>query len=142
MAELAGRVGDGYISTKPDPDLLAAFRSGGGQGKPTQAGYKVCWDTDAKRAQQTAHRLWANEQLPGELAQELPTAQHFEQASGLVTEAMVAEALVCGDDVEAHQAAMRTYIDAGYDEIYVNQIGDNHEGFFSFYRDQILPKIR
>ena len=56
-AELAGRVGDGYISTKPDPDLLAAFRSGGGQGKPTQAGYKVCWDTHAKRAQQTAHRL-------------------------------------------------------------------------------------
>jgi G6PDH family F420-dependent oxidoreductase len=140
-AELAGTVGDGYISTKPDPDLLSAFRSAGGHGKPTQAGYKVCWGADAEQARRTAHRLWANEQLPGELAQELATPQHFEQASSLVTEDMVGGALACGDDAEAHQAALRRYIDAGYDEIYVNQIGDNHEGFFAFYRDQILPKV-
>jgi G6PDH family F420-dependent oxidoreductase len=140
-AQLAGRIGDGYISTMPDPELLKAFRSAGGQGKPTQAGYKVCWARDRQQARRTAHRLWANDKLPGELAQELPTPEHFEQASTLVTEEMVGEALACGDDVDEHLNAMRAYIDVGYDEVYVNQIGDNHEGFFAFYRDQVLPKV-
>lgn len=45
-AALAGRIGDGYISTQPDADLLRAFREAGGEGKATQAGYKVCWSRD------------------------------------------------------------------------------------------------
>ncbi|MFF5014885.1 hypothetical protein [Streptomyces sp. NPDC001165] len=46
----------------------------------------MCWGTDRREAVRTAHRLWANEQLPGELAQILPTPRHFERASELVTE--------------------------------------------------------
>jgi hypothetical protein len=37
-------------------------------------------------------KLWPTEQLPGELAQILPTPAHFEQAVELVSEDMVAEA--------------------------------------------------
>lgn len=68
-ATLAGRIGDGFVSTIPDPELLSAFRASVGDGKPTSAGTKVCWGTDEAAARRTAHRLWANEQLAGELAQ-------------------------------------------------------------------------
>jgi G6PDH family F420-dependent oxidoreductase len=63
-AELAGRIGDGYITTSPDKGLIARFRDSGGNGKPLEAGYKVCWGTDDDTCVRTAHRLWANSGVP------------------------------------------------------------------------------
>jgi hypothetical protein len=90
----------------------------------------------------TAHRLWATQGLPGELAQVLPTPAHFEQASQLVTEEMTRESTVCGDDVDEHVEQFGKYAQAGYDEIYVSQMGHEYDGFFRFYRDEVLPRVR
>ena len=76
-------VGDGYCTVGPDAESVARFRSGGGAGKLIQGGLKVCWGKDEDQARELVHRLWANEGLPGELAQILPTPAHFEQASEL-----------------------------------------------------------
>jgi G6PDH family F420-dependent oxidoreductase len=141
-AALAGRIGDGFICTKPEAELVQTFRDSGGGRRTAQGGYKVCWGPDAAAARRTAHRKWPNEQLPGELAQVLPTPRHFEQASTLVTAEMIGEALVCGDDVDAHVEQFRAYRDAGYDEVYINQIGPDQEGFFGFYADKVLPQLR
>jgi len=137
---LAGRIADGYVNTSPDADMLAAYREAGGRG-PAQAGTKVCWAESEAEARRTAHRIWPNEVLPGELAQVLPTPEHFEQASSLVTEDMVAEAVPCGPDPERHAAALQEYLDAGYDEVYVQQIGTDQEGFLRFYEREILPRF-
>ena len=138
---LAGRIADGYVNTSPDADMLAAYREAGGRG-PAQAGTKVCWAESEAEARRTAHRTWPNEVLPGELAQVLPTPEHFEQASSLVTEDMVAEAVPCGPDPERHAAAIQEYLDAGYDEVYVQQIGTDQKGFLRFYEREILPRFR
>jgi hypothetical protein len=89
----------------------------------------------------TVHRLWPNEQLPGELAQILPTPEHFEQASTLVTEEMIADAVVCGDRPDDHIDAVQEYAQAGFDEVYVNQIGPHQAQFFGAYRAEILPRL-
>ena len=141
-AELAGRIGDGFITMQPDSDLVEAFREGGGAGKPVLGGLKVCWNPDRDQAVKTVHRLWPTELLPGELAQILPTPTHFEQASQLVTEQQVANAVVCGDEVAQHVDAVRAYVDAGFDEVFVGQIGQEYRGFFDFYRDQVLPQLQ
>ncbi|HLK43790.1 MAG TPA: LLM class F420-dependent oxidoreductase [Thermoleophilia bacterium] len=141
-ARLAGRIGDGYVSTMPDTELMREFREHGGEGKVTQGGYKVCWGRDRDEAVKTAHARWANELLPGELAQVLPQPSHFEQASTLVTPEMVGEKIVCGDDADAHLQMLSEYADAGYDEIYVNQIGPDQRGFFDFYAKRILPQFK
>jgi G6PDH family F420-dependent oxidoreductase len=146
-ATLAGRIGDGYISTMPDTDLLGTFRSAGGAGKPTQAGYKVCWSDDDDAAVATAHRLWANSGLPGECAQVLPSPRHFEQLSQLVTPDMTRESIAYGNDVQRHVQAFRPFADAGFDEVYISQMGGTDpassvEGFFRFYRDSVLPELR
>ncbi|MFJ6216065.1 LLM class F420-dependent oxidoreductase [Streptomyces sp. NPDC092296] len=140
-AALAGRIGDGFVTMAPDVELVERFRKSGGADKPVIGGTKVCWSTDAARARSTAHRLWATEQLPGELAQLLPTPAHFAQASQLVTEEMVGSSVVCGDDVAEHAAALREYTAAGFDEVYVAQIGPDQRGFFDFYRSQVLPQL-
>jgi G6PDH family F420-dependent oxidoreductase len=138
--ELAGRVGDGYVTTMPDTQLIERFRSAGGEGKPVQAGTKVCYAGDEAEARRTAHRLWPNEVLPGELAQVLSTPEHFQQATELVTEEMVAEAVPCGPDLDRHVAALQEFADAGVDELYVQQIGGGQE-FFDVYEREVLPRF-
>ncbi len=145
--ELAGRIGDGFISTSPDREGLQQFRDAGGAGKPAQAGYKVCWGRDPEACVDTAHRLWANSGVPGELSQVLPSPKHFEQVSSLVTKDMTRDALAHGPDADDHVAAFRPFAEAGFDEIYLSQIGgrdDNSDiaGFFDFYRDEVLPALR
>ncbi|MFJ3715269.1 LLM class F420-dependent oxidoreductase [Streptomyces sp. NPDC090057] len=138
---LAARVGDGYITMMPDEEMVTQFRKGGGGAKPVSGGTKVCYGTDRDECVRTVRRLWYNELLPGEMGQVLPSPRHFEQLADLVTEDMVREKSVCGDDVDEHVAALRAFGDAGFDRVYVNQIGADQKGFFDFYRTKVLPRL-
>jgi G6PDH family F420-dependent oxidoreductase len=140
-AELAGRLADGFICVKPDAELLKTFRSAARTDKVAQGGLKVCWAPDEAQARRTAYRLWPNDLIPGEAAQLLPLPRHFNQLAELVTEEMVGESVACGPDPERHIGALGAFVDAGYDEVYVNQIGPDQEGFFSFYAEQVLPEL-
>lgn len=86
--------------------------------------------------------IGANEALPGELAQVLPTPEHFEQASTLVDEEQATSGIPCGPDVERHLDAIRAYGAAGFDELYINQIGPDQAAFFDAYEREILPRAR
>jgi len=139
--ELAARIGDGYCTAGPDAESVELFRARARQGTFVQGGLKVCWDEDEGNARKTVHRLWPNEALPGELAQILPTPEHFEQASELVTEEMVASEVPCGPDVDRHVEAIKAYEDAGFDELYISQIGPEQDAFFEAYRERVLPRL-
>ncbi|MFI0350021.1 LLM class F420-dependent oxidoreductase [Actinomadura sp. 9N407] len=141
-AAAAGRIGDGFMTSKPDPDLIRAFRDAGGEGKPLMAGLKACWGPDEAQAVKTAHRLWKNEQIPGQAGQELPLPAHFAQVAQLVPEDTVRDAVPCGPQVDRHLQAIRPLVDAGFDEIYINQIGPEPDGFFDFYHREVLPRLR
>jgi G6PDH family F420-dependent oxidoreductase len=141
-AELAGRIGDGLCTTMPDAEIISTFRGSGGGDKPVQAGTKVNWGRDADAALDEAHRLWGNEGLPGQLAQILPRPQDFEDAMSLVPRSATAEAFTCGPDTDAHVAQLRQYVEAGADEVYVQQIGPDFEGFFAAYEKEVLPALR
>jgi hypothetical protein len=71
----------------------------------------------------------------------LPLPAHFQQAASLVTEDMVAEGIACGPDPERHIKAITEYLEAGFDEVYVNQIGPDQEGFFDFQARELLPRL-
>jgi hypothetical protein len=55
---------------------------------------------------------------------------------------MTGESIVCGPEVDQHVATIRAYVDAGYDEVYVNQIGPDQEAFFAAYAKDVLPQLR
>jgi G6PDH family F420-dependent oxidoreductase len=137
---LAARVADGLISTQPDRESLERYAAEGGKGL-RQGGLKVCWGRDEQAARKTAFELWPNNLLPGQLAQELALPSHFDQATQLVTEDEVAELIPCGPDPERHLASIRQYLDAGFDEVYVSQIGDDQAGFFDFWRRELAPRL-
>jgi G6PDH family F420-dependent oxidoreductase len=141
-AELAGRIGDGMCTTMPDAELIKTFRDSGGGSKSVQTGTKVNWGSDAAAALAEAHRVWGNEALPGQLAQTLPRPQDFQDAMSLVPEGLIAEAMTCGPDVDQHVTQLREFVDAGADEVYVQQIGPDFDGFFTAYEKDVLPALR
>jgi G6PDH family F420-dependent oxidoreductase len=138
--ELAARIGDGYVATSTDAEMVEQYRSQGGTG-PCMSSLKVCWGADEAAARKLAHELWPNSGLPGELAQILPTPAHFEQAATLVTEEAATESMAIGPDPEVHVAALQEYLDAGWDEVYVQQIGPDQQGFCDFYRTEVFPRL-
>ncbi len=145
--DLAGRIGDGFITTAPDEDGIKQFRTAGGEGKPVHAGYKVCWGNDDEQCIEIAHRTWSNSGLPGELSQVLPSPKHFEQASELVTKESTRDSIAYGSDIDRHIDAFRPFVEAGVDVVHISQMGGRHpetsaEGFFEFYADKVLPRLR
>ncbi len=141
-ARRAGEIGDGFCIVMPDADLIQRFRENGGGDKPVQAGLKVCFaDTEADGVD-TAHRLWATETLPGELGQTLPRPSDFEHATSLVTRDMVRDAFPCGPDLDKQITAVREFVDAGADEVYVQQIGPEQDAFFKAWQQEVLPALR
>lgn len=140
-AELAARAGDGLFGTEPVAETIERFRSEGGDGKPTYGQIHVCWAESEAQARRTALEWWPNGAVSGSYFLELPLPAHFEEAAELVGEEEIAESIVCGPDPERHLAAIEEYAEAGYDHVYVHQIGPDQDGFFDFYAGEVLPRL-
>jgi G6PDH family F420-dependent oxidoreductase len=142
-AELAGVLGDGLIATAPESETIKAFDAGRPKSKrPHYGQVTVCWGRDERRARKVAHEMWPTAAIPGEAGQELPNPAHFEQLAKIVTEDMIADLVVCGPDVERHVEAIQKYVDAGFDHVYVHQIGPNQDEFIEAYARDVLPEVR
>jgi G6PDH family F420-dependent oxidoreductase len=137
--ELAAGHGDGLIGTAPVAESVEQFRSEGGEGKPTYGQLHVCWGEDEEKAKKLALKQWPNGAISGSYFLELPLPSHFEEAVAGLDTRDIAESIVCGPDPERHRAAIQEYVDAGYDHVYVHQIGPDQESFFDFYECEVLP---
>lgn len=140
-ATLAGLAGDGMIGTAPDAELVAAFARAGGRQKPRYGQVTVCHAGSEAEARRIAHRWWPNTALAGNLNWEVKTPGLFEHAVKHVREEDVAESITCGPDPRRHAEAIQAYLDAGYDHVYVHQVGPDQEGFFRFYQERVLPEF-
>ncbi|HEX3929363.1 MAG TPA: TIGR03557 family F420-dependent LLM class oxidoreductase [Nocardioides sp.] len=136
--DVAAKIGDGFVNTAPEAEAVRRFKDASG-GKPAQAGAKVAYASSAEEGWEHAHRLWPNAGLPGELAQVLPTPEHVEQASELVTMESTRGSVVAGPDPERHLAQIAAYREAGYDALYIANMGPGYREMIDFYGEQILP---
>jgi G6PDH family F420-dependent oxidoreductase len=139
-AEMAAAYGDGIWMTGPQPDVLETFDKAGGSG-PRIGQLTLCWASSKDEAVETALRVWPNSAIPGQLAQDLPTPTHFEQASQLVQAKDIAESMPCGPDPEPVLEQLASYQEAGIDHVHLHQIGPDQEGFFRFWEDEVRPKL-
>jgi coenzyme F420-dependent glucose-6-phosphate dehydrogenase len=139
-AQVAGRIGDGLIGTIPETGLIQTFELAGGLGKPCYGKMSVCWARDEQEARRIAHtrRLTAGRDLSA-LDGTLPAP--IIRAVTHVSEVDVAQALLCSADPARHIAVLREFAAAGYDHIYLRQIGPDQEGFLRFYRREVLSKF-
>jgi G6PDH family F420-dependent oxidoreductase len=138
--ELAARIGDGYWGHAPDPEAIERYRGAGGTG-PRYAQVNVCWGEDEDEARRTVHRVWPNAAVTGQLSQDLPTYSHFEDAAKMVTEDDAVSSVPCGPDPKPVLESLRRFTDAGYDHVYLHQIGPDQAGFLRFWRTELAPAL-
>jgi G6PDH family F420-dependent oxidoreductase len=141
-AALAGRIGDGLICVSPQAELIREFERAGGSGKPKYGQLAVCWAESEQAARRIAHKWWPTAALRGAMTSELALPKYFEEAAQLVTEDQVAEAIVCGPDPQKHLDKINEYVQAGFDHVYIHQVGPDQEGFLNFYRREVLPNFQ
>lgn len=142
-SELAGRLADAMIAVEPDPQLGRDFDAAGGAGKPRIGQTALSYDADPATARRRAREQfrWFGGGWP--VNAELPGPPHFAAASESVTEDDVAEAMPCGPDVDAHVDAVRAFVDAGFTDVAVVQIGgDQQDRFLDWARTDLLPALR
>lgn len=140
-AALAGQMADGLICSGPNGDLVETFNQNGGDSRPRYGKLTVCWAPTEAEARRTAHEWWPNTVL-GKWSLALRLPSEFEEASSRVTEEQVAAEVLCSPDPEAHVARVREFERAGFDHVWVHQVGPDQEGFFNFYSKEVMPKLR
>ena len=140
-ATLAGRSGDALISTAPEAELVEAYRDAGGDGLPVYGQLTICYGPDEDKAKEEALGWWPNTSVPGELGVELVEPQQFEQVAQLLTADTVGEKVVCGPGTEPILEMLGAFVDAGFDHMFIHQVGPRQEEFLRFAKDELLPAI-
>lgn len=140
---LAGGEADLMIATEPKPQLGEMFDAAGGAGKPRVGQIAVAYDTDRDAAVRRAHEQFRWFGLGWKVNADLPNPPAFEGAAQFVTPEQVAEQLPCGPDVDEHVEKIKPFLDAGFTEIALVQIGaDRQEEFSSWAERELLPALR
>lgn len=140
---LAGRLADLVIATEPKADLLTSFDEHGGRGKPRVGQLPVCYDTDKDAAVARAHDQfrWSVGGWP--VNSELPGPSGFAGATQFVTPEDIARQIPCGDSVDDFVEAVRPFVDAGFTEVALVQVGgDQQRPFIEWAEKKLLPALR
>jgi len=141
--QLAGEKADLMVAVEPRAELGEMFARAGGGGKSRVGQVALAYDEDRDAAIERAHEQFRWFGLGWKVNADLPNPDSFESATQFVTPDQVAEALSCGPDVDEHVEAVKAFVDAGFDEVALVQIGAGHQEQFTTWAEQeLLPALR
>lgn len=141
--DLAGKKADLMIATEPKPELGQMFDTAGGAGKPRAGQIAVSYDPDKDAAIKRAHEQFRWFGLGWKVNSDLPGPSSFEAATQFVTPEQVAQQLPCGNDVSEFVEKIKPFVEAGFTEIALVQIGAEQQGsFIRWAEKELLPALR
>ncbi|MFE2427605.1 LLM class F420-dependent oxidoreductase [Streptomyces sp. NPDC059373] len=141
--KLAGELADLVIATEPERSLVTAFDENGGAGKPRVGQLPVSYDPDRDTAVKRAHDQFRWFGGSWKVNSELPGPKSFASATEFVRQEDLAQSIPCGDDVEAFVEAVRPFVEAGFTEVALVQIGgDTQRDFLQWAQKRLLPALR
>ncbi len=145
-AEGAGEWADGLITVNQSPEKLAAiaqaFKRGGGDGKPLCLQVHVSYARSDEEARRNAFDQWRSNALSAFQSETLRTPGDIETAtSGVRPEDLDAYVRISSDPGR-HLAWIEEDIAAGFDEIYLHNVGRNQLEFIDVFGRTVLPRVR
>jgi G6PDH family F420-dependent oxidoreductase len=143
--EVSAPRADVMIAVEPDPELGPAFdaatRAPGPARKVGQL--PISWGADADAAVTRAHEQFRWFAGGWKVNAELPGPSAFAAATQFVRPEDVAGQIPCGADVGAVVEAVRPFVDAGFTDVALLQIGgDAQDEFLEAARAEILPALQ
>ena len=127
------------VAVDPDADLVDRYMQTGGKGHRIGQ-VAMSYDKDESRAREFAMRFKFG--VPGwKVMSELPGPVNFDAATENVTFDDLSDSVATGPDPQVHADAVRKFVDAGFDQVCVVQVGDDKEGFMQFWADEVAPEL-
>jgi coenzyme F420-dependent glucose-6-phosphate dehydrogenase len=126
-AASAGKIGDGIIGVAPDAHLIDVFHGSGGAGKPCLGQLHVSLGATMDAAVDNAWEWWPHGVLPPSVFGELAQPKNFESLAEAVGRSSIADVVVCGTGSEPVVEAIDRFVAAGYDTVYLHQIGPDQQ---------------
>jgi G6PDH family F420-dependent oxidoreductase len=141
-SELAGEKADLLIAVEPERRIVDAFDASGGHGKPRVGQLPISFDTDRDAAIKRALELFRWFGGGWKVNSELPGTSAFEAASSAVRPDDIADAVVCGDSVDAVVEAVNEFAEAGFTHVALCQIGGDHQAeFIDWWKQSLGPAL-
>lgn len=152
-AKYAGRAGDGFICTSGKgaelyvDQLLPNVEAGRAESELRDRPFermievKVSFDTDYDRALNDT-RHWAALSLSAEEKHSVQDPAEMERLAAELPIERVAKRWIVSSDPDEHVAAIRTYIDYGFDHLVFHAPGPDQSRFLRLYAEHILPRLR
>ena len=134
---------DHLIAVGPDQALIQGWDSAKGPGSRKIGQIPICWGRDEEAAVTRAHELFRWFGGGWFVNADLPTPAAFTAASRFVTPADVADAIVCGPDLDRLAESVRPFLDAGFTDVALVQIGDeSQDEFLADIAPPLLERLR
>ena len=152
-AKYAGRAGDGFICTSGKgaelyvDELLPNVKIGREESALKDQPFermievKVSFDTDPDRALNDT-RNWAALSLSAEEKHSVQDPAEMERLADALPIERVAKRWIVSSDPDEHVAAIKTYIDYGFDHLVFHAPGTDQSRFLKLYAEHILPRLR
>jgi hypothetical protein len=125
------------IAVAPDASTVATYRGAGGQG-PALAQLHVSLAATHESALDNAWTWWPNGAVAPEVLTELARPQHFEAIARTASDEMMMATVVCATDAEPIIGAIDRYAGAGFDTVYLHQIGPDQARLADLARTELL----
>jgi G6PDH family F420-dependent oxidoreductase len=136
-------LGDHAVAVQPDGELVEAWDAARGAPSRKIGQVPVCWGPDKDEAIRLAHEQFRWTGLGWAVNAELPTPASFAAATASTSPEQVAESVACGPDLDELAQAVQPYLDAGFTDIAIVQVGDElQDRFLAEAAGPLLEKIR
>ena len=150
-AERTGRTVDGIITVgAPDEkirNLLQRFEKGAREAGKDPAKMAriiqlhVSWAASREAAVEQAVREWPNGGMRFAKG-DIRNPEDFAAMAELVRPEHMQGRVFCSADLGEHTAHIQHFIDLGFDEVYVHNVGRNQEEFIAAYGRSVAPALR
>ncbi|OOB89749.1 TIGR03557 family F420-dependent LLM class oxidoreductase [Rathayibacter sp. VKM Ac-2630] len=139
-------LGDHLITTEPDAELISqwtAVRGADAAPSRTIGQIPICWAPDKEQGIALAHEQFRWFAGGWSVNADLPTPAGFSGASKFVRPEDVAEQIACGPDLDELAESFVPYIEAGFTDIALVQVGDElQQRFLDEAADGLLERLR
>jgi G6PDH family F420-dependent oxidoreductase len=123
-------LGDHLVAVEPDKELVDGWDAAHGSGSRKIGQIPISWGPDKDAAIARAHEQFRWFAGGWSVNADLPTPAGFAGASQFVRADDIASSIACGPDLDELAESVRPFIEAGFSDVAIVQIGDENQAQF------------